>query len=383
EIIHQESLNSITSSFVSDGKEQHITTNYHAKLDKQEAENKKTRRSWSEVGNIKELKEGYLSHVVHKICKLMVDYNAIVVMEDLNFGFKKGRIHVEKQVYQKFEKALIDKLNYLVFKDRDAQEPGGVLNALQLSSKFDSFSKLGKQSGFIFYTQAAYTSKIDPTTGFLNLLNPKYTNVSAAQNLFKEFDSIRWNEKEQYFEFIFDYKKLSHTKKRECGVQTKWMICSYGRERFVYDAKMNSNKGGYEQIDVTEKLKELFKGRCVDYKAVSKEDVVKQDDKSFFSNLIFYLRLLMQMRNSATINGEVHDFILSPVKNKEGVFYDSRHYNSHDAKLPQDADANGAYNIALKGLLMIDKIKECDAGKKLNLAISNKEWFEYAQGRVE
>ena len=46
---------------------------------------------------------------------MMVEHNAIVVMEDLNFGFKRGRFKVEKQVYQKLEKMLIDKFNYLVF----------------------------------------------------------------------------------------------------------------------------------------------------------------------------------------------------------------------------------------------------------------------------
>ena len=65
---------------------------------------------------IEELKEGYLSQVIHKITQLMVKYHAIVVLEDLNMGFMRGRQKVEKQVYQKFEKMLIDKLNYLVDK---------------------------------------------------------------------------------------------------------------------------------------------------------------------------------------------------------------------------------------------------------------------------
>ena len=47
---------------------------------------------------------------------MVIDYNAIIVMEDLNKGFKRGRFKVERQVYQKFENMLISKLNYLVFK---------------------------------------------------------------------------------------------------------------------------------------------------------------------------------------------------------------------------------------------------------------------------
>ena len=56
---------------------------------------------------------------------------------------------MEKQVYQKFEKMLIDKLNYLVDKNK-SNELGGLLNAFQLANKFESFQKMGKQNGFIF-----------------------------------------------------------------------------------------------------------------------------------------------------------------------------------------------------------------------------------------
>ena len=79
------------------------------------------RKSWRKIENIKELKEGYLSQVIHKIGQLMIEYNAIVVMEDLNFGFKRGRFKVEKQVYQKFEKMLIDKLNFLADKKNEGK----------------------------------------------------------------------------------------------------------------------------------------------------------------------------------------------------------------------------------------------------------------------
>lgn len=53
---------------------------------------------------------------MHVICQLVVKYDAIIVMEKLTDGFKRGRTKFEKQVYQKFEKMLIDKLNYYVDK---------------------------------------------------------------------------------------------------------------------------------------------------------------------------------------------------------------------------------------------------------------------------
>src|SRR5690606_32793952 len=171
EILLQESLNNISS------ENYPITTPYHDLLATKEKERDEARKSWGTIENIKELKEGYISQVVHKIAKLMVEHNAIVVMEDLNFGFKRGRFKVEKQVYQKLEKMLIDKLNYLVFKDKDPNEIGGLYKALQLANKFESFQKMGKQSGFLFYVPAWNTSKIDPTTGFVNLFDTRYENL--------------------------------------------------------------------------------------------------------------------------------------------------------------------------------------------------------------
>ena len=151
----------------------------------------KARQSWQTIENIKELKEGYLSQVIHKISELMVKYNAIVVLEDLNMGFMRGRQKVEASVYQKFEKMLIDKLNYFADKKKGQNELGGVLKAYQLANKFESFQKMGKQSGFLFYTQAWNTSKIDPVTGFVNLFDTRYENVAKSKAFFEKFDSIR------------------------------------------------------------------------------------------------------------------------------------------------------------------------------------------------
>lgn len=52
-------------------------------------------------------------------------------MEDLNQGFKRGRFKVERQVYQKFETMLINKLNYLVDKDLAVDQEGGLLRGYQ------------------------------------------------------------------------------------------------------------------------------------------------------------------------------------------------------------------------------------------------------------
>ena len=47
--------------------------------------------------------------------------------------------------------------------------------------------------------------------------------------------------------------------------------------------------------------------------------------------------------------------------------------------LPKDADANGAYNIARKGLWILEQLAKSSSGEKLKLAMSNEEWLSYAQ----
>ena len=66
----------------------------------------------------------------------------------------------------------------------------------------------------------------------------------------------------------------------------------------------------------------------------------------------------------------------SPVANENGCFYNSEVCGN---SLPKNADANGAYNIARKGIWIVQRIKESDPDKKLNLAITNQEWLEFAQ----
>ena len=353
-----------------------VSVNYHEKLVQKEGDRDKARKNWQTISNIKELKEGYLSAVVHEIAKLMVEHNAIVVMEDLNFGFKRGRFAVERQVYQKFENMLIEKLNYLVFKDKAAAEPGGVLNAYQLTDKSANVSDVGKQCGWIFYVPAAYTSKIDPKTGFANLFITKgLTNVEKKKAFFERFDAIRYDKKEDCFIFSIDYSKLSDN----ADYKKKWDIYSRG-ERIVYSRK--DNKTVTE--NPTENLKSIFEKFGVQWS--NEENFIdsllsvqaEKQNASFFDELLHSFTTILQMRNSIP-NTEV-DYLISPVKAEDGTFFDSRQQLSlgSRATLPIDADANGAYHIALKGLyLLTHNFNQNDKGFIEN--ISNADWFKFVQ----
>ena len=348
--------------------------NYHAKLEQREQERDQARKSWQSVGKIKDLKEGFLSAVIHEIAVMMIENNAIVVLEDLNFGFKRGRFKVERQVYQKFEKMLIDKLNYLSFKDRKADEEGGILRGYQLAQRFTSFQRIGKQSGFLFYIPAAYTSKIDPVTGFVSHFNfNDITNAEKRKEFFMKMERIEMRNGD--VEFEFDYRKF---KTYQTDYQNIWTVNSSGK-RIV----MKMDESGHKQMVDYYPTKEIIdafgeKGIVLsdgaDMKALLAEIEACPANASLFSTLFYAFQKTLQMRNSNAATEE--DYILSPVVQDGKQFCTIDEVNKgRDAdgnwisRLPVDADANGAYHIALKGLYLLMNPQT----KK----IENEKWLQF------
>lgn len=364
-IVMQKSLNILKDDNNAKG------TDYKGLLTEREGERQDARRNWKKIANIKDLKRGYLSQVVHIISKMLVEYNAIVVLEDLNPGFIRGRQKIERNVYEQFERMLIDKLNFYVDKHKDANETGGLLHALQLTSEFENFKKSEHQNGCLFYIPAWNTSKIDPATGFANLLDTRYTNADKAREFFKKFDAIRYNEDKDWFEFEFDYDNFNQ---KAHGTRTKWTLCTYGnRLRSSRNPAKQYNRYP-ELVVLTDEFKRILGEVGIDIHENLKEAICKLEDKKHLEPLMQFMKLLLQLRNSRTNPEE--DYILSPVADENGRFYDSR---SCGDDLPENADANGAYNIARKGLMMIEQIKDAKDLDNLKFDISNKSWLNFAQ----
>ncbi|MDO4789775.1 MAG: type V CRISPR-associated protein Cas12a/Cpf1 [Porphyromonas sp.] len=361
-ILHQESLNKIDR------------TDYHALLEKRDKERQAERQNWQTIEGIKDLKQGYLSQVVHRIAQLMVEYNAFIALEDLNMGFKRGRQKVESSVYQQFERQLIEKLSYLVDKKMAPQKDGGLLRAYQFTAPFKSFREMGKQNGFLFYVPAWNTSKIDPVTGFVNFFDTRYESVDKTKAFFKKFKSIKYNKGKDWFEFEFDYDDF--TKKAE-GTRTEWTLSSHGTRIRTFRNSQKNNQWDYEDIDLTKALENLFDKYGINYSNGDlKKDIDGQTQKDFFVELLSLFQLLVQIRNSRKDTGD--DYLISPVADDSGVFYDSRNHHKK-SPLPENADANGAYNIARKALWALGQIKKATEGVKPKLGISNKEWIKFVQ----
>lgn len=266
---------------------------------------------------------------------------------------------------------LIDKLNYLVDKKICVDEPGGIFHAYQLASKFESFSKLGKQSGFLFYIPAWNTSKIDPVTGFVNLFDLRYESIERTKLFFSKFKFVRYNQSRDWFEFAFDYNDFTD---KATGTRTEWNITTHGTRIITFRNPEKNSQWDSREVVLTDEFKVLFSKYGIALNGNLKESIAIQTDRLFFETLLNCFKLTLQMRNSIT--GTDIDYLISPVADENGVFYDSRNCSN---SLPKNADANGAYNIARKGLMLIDQIKHSDDFKTVKFDITNKAWLEFAQ----
>jgi hypothetical protein len=380
-IIKQQTLNQITSSYQEKSNNQtvEVVTDYHDLLNDKEKLRKKNLQEWQSVENIKELKAGYLSNVVNEIGKIVIEYQPVIMLENLNTGFKNSRIKIEKQVYQKFEKALIDKFNYFMRKDIDPSTIGGLYHALQLTKEY-SKQYNGKQNGIIYYIPASYTSNIDPTTGFISaFIQTRYENVEKAKALIEKFNDITYDADEPLFCFTVDYKKFSPEAK--LWQQNVWQIYTNGDRIYTFRDKEEWQSKSYILVD---EFKDLFAKYQINYHNDLKTQILSQTDAGFFKQLLFLLRLTLQMRNSHTTDSNEadidtkkreNDYIISPVKNQYGKFYDSR---QDYMDWPENADANGAYNIARKGLIMLKHLKEGLPEKRI-CDISTEEWVQFVE----
>lgn len=407
----QFSLNKIYTGYRPQGHAEEIPTDYKTLLQRKGAQKKKAQQGWGEAVNIKELKQGYLSQVIHQISKMMIKDgkpNAIIVMEALNPKFKQKR-PLDTSVYQIFEKMLIEKLNYLTFKDTTPTEPGGILNGWQFTGKYDvDVLDKQKQCGFVFYVPAAYTSKIDPASGFVNFFsNLPYGNISKSKNLFEKFERVEF--KNGRFEFEFDYGKFKENAPKAAG-ELKWKVCTSDETRYVWNRYANNNKGAHEKLfvfnkeeslksetenvkalkgNVTEQLKYLFRNvaainyeNCDLREEISKRNNLKSD---FYDKLLKLFSATLSLRqNNGEKGDKEEDKIISPVNERNG-----KPIAMHKQKLmPDNADANGAYHIALKGLWYLQRIQEDkfeemrdDPKRKKDKKgfPSTEEWLEFAQ----
>ena len=128
--------------------------------------------------------------------------------------------------------------------------------------------------------------------------------------------------------------------------------------------------------DPTAEIKEALKNAGVDpipdgFDLLAFLKKTPAENARFFKAVFYAFKLSVALRHSS----KDEDKIVSPVPDAKGEFFDSSRYTGKD--MPLDADANGAYHIALKGLYLLQHdIPEGKPGK-----LTTEEWLKFAQQR--
>ena len=105
-------------------------------------------KNWHQIEKIKNLQKGYMGYLINEISKLILEYNAIVILE----SYSTVKVKREKQPFSmQFALNLLHKLNYLILKNKETIRPGGILNGYQLCPKVESLSSFANQIGCVFF----------------------------------------------------------------------------------------------------------------------------------------------------------------------------------------------------------------------------------------
>lgn len=370
-------------------------TDYVQKLEAVADDRTIAKENWQAQRKIKDLRDGYISHVVHKLVEEAIKDDgkiaphAYIVLEDLNTEMKRGRQKFEKQVYQNLETALAKKLNFVVDKNAKQGELGSESMALQLTPPISNYQDIEgkKQFGVMLYTRANYTSITDPATGWRKTIYIKDDKEEdIKEQILDKFSDFGFDGKDYYFEYT--ETNAGHTWRMYSGFNGEPL------PRFQNKKQMQQDKNVWEpeKINVVEILDKIFanfdKAKSFKVQIENGAELQKIDGRSetAWQSLRYAIDLIQQIRNSGRDERD-DNFLYSPVRNNKGEHFDTCHPEKN-GELSEiiDADANGAFNIARKGLIMDAHIKHWiengrpttkKDGKEtsdLDLFISDKEW---------
>lgn len=307
---------------------------YNKLLTVRSNDRKKSRQNWTEIEQIKGLKSGYLSYVIHEICNLIVKYDAVICLERLNSKMKRSRVKIEKQIYDAFEKSLINKLSYMIY---DKSKSIFDIGQLVYIPKDKGSMNDCYQNGIIYFVDPSYTSKIDPTTGFANVFRiSEITNNKKKIEFFKSFDYIIFDGNN--FEFSFDYNNFNTWKTYSDG---KFIVNSCGDR-----IKKFKNQNGYfeyKTIYPTNELKSVLSEINYNIEEDLKLKII--ENEQLCSKVFDIFRYIITLRNTDNNN----DYIISPVKNSNNEYFDTRRLKD------SNADTIASFNIATKGFLYINQ----------------------------
>ena len=238
-ILEERSLNLITDT-APDGKVS--STDYHSRLKELEMANRaKKAEDWEYTGKIEDLRNGYFAKAVAEIAKMVIKYNAIVIMEQISDFARDKYFALGNTAYKKFEGMLADRLSDLHFPKVPEGEPGSATNPYQLCYP-NAKNKSTRQNGIIFYVGGARIRTTDHETGFC----PVFKNVAINTKKDKmqwlaRFKKLKYNAAQCGMDIAFDYKDfITHVKPEEME-RTEWeMTVSSGITEYDREHKCNN-----------------------------------------------------------------------------------------------------------------------------------------------
>ncbi len=353
-------------------------TDYHALLEKRERERLEARKTWRSVGNITKLKEGYLSHVIHFIVSKALEYDAIIVLENLAFRFiqKRGG-QFEKSVYQQFQKALLQKLELIIDKDQQYAFDAAQLVCTKEKRGTLSLKDLQGQHGITFFLDPAYTSQTCPTCGWRKDVYIKYKNIDQViSDLNKHFKSIVYDTNRNAFVLTytreFDGSEVTITSRVDRLVwdSVKRSTLSLTADDFAKAFEAIFGNGATESQLIG--FSSAFEGFELEFSSGDNllPELLKKDERTYataWKAFVYFLNRVLQIRNHYRAGEEQEaDFVQCPL-----CGFDTR---KEDAFI-KNGDDLGAYNIARKGYIALQEVRT--SSEKPDLKIDKHRWDEY------
>lgn len=305
-------------------------TDYYEKINSIANERLKQQKNWTNKEPIKNVKDGYVSLVVHKLAMMALKYNAIIIVDRYSSMEKNRSFALEKTLFKSFEEKLISKLSYLVLKDAALDEAGSALHPYQLAQPVD-FLERTLQSGIIYFVNAGGTGNTDPETGYVSRLYFKYKNKEAAAAEVNKFNFIMYNEKLDAFQFNCNYSKF--------GIETEddeaWALYIHGKRHWLNNTATTS-KERHKKIDIRLRLENLFAKYGIELEPGKEYPMTvitdnENVDAGFYKDLFFILNLGFKFRFVDYLGEQ--DYAVSPVE-KNGAFFHTEkgtEFPSHDA----------------------------------------------------
>lgn len=274
-------------------------TDYKERLQLIEKQKKENASNWKTIGSNANLLDGYISYAIKDISDLVLKYEAIVVLESKSISKDKNLL--DERAYTKFKTALFKKLEFLIDKTKEDNEPGGLLhpyNLTRVGNRVTSNIIETASNGIVVQVPPYYKAVTDPLSyknNFVQLAKLYATNNTERKELVSKFHSFFFDGTN----FVLEYN--TETFKPE--ISNKFMCSSKG-ERILYIDKKKT------KVNLTEYIKDELNFAGLSY--MENENILENadlKDKYIINALYNSIRGILQMYNYS----DEEAFFVSPV----------------------------------------------------------------------